>query len=41
MYMWSIKSSYSFMEGHHNELSFWLKLPYYSFLIAYKTIYIK
>ncbi len=38
MYIWAIKESYSFMKGLR-DWKFWIKLPFVSFLIAYKTIY--
>jgi len=38
MYIWAIKTSYSYMQGNRN-LSFWIKLPFKAFQIAYKTLY--
>lgn len=37
MYIWSLKESYSFMEGNRG-LMFWISLPYKAFLIAYWSI---
>ena len=37
MYIWAVKTSYSFMEGHR-DIKFWLQLPFKAFWIAYKSI---
>ena len=37
MYIWAIKTSYSYMQGNRN-LSFWLKLPFKAFQITRKTL---
>lgn len=37
MYIWAIRASYDFMQGSRNFI-FWLKLPFISFWIAYKSI---
>lgn len=36
LYIWSLKSSYSFMECRR-DTKFWAQLPFKAFWIAYKT----
>lgn len=37
LYIWAIKTSYSFMEGLR-DWKFWIALPWKAHLIAYRTI---
>ena len=40
MYIWSIKTSYSYMSGSR-DFYFWTRLPYKAFGITYMTLYRK
>lgn len=38
MYIWSVKTSYSYMKGYRN-LKFWIILPFRALQITYKILY--